>query len=70
MNISISINKAQILKPRFCHLSDKTSEKIIDRSLKMGILARIYPHGKFQFWMGEGPKRGHFIQEMAMNCQN
>jgi hypothetical protein len=57
MNISISIKKAQTSKPRFCHLSDKTSEKIIDRSLKIGILPRIYPRENFQFWVGEGQKK-------------
>jgi len=57
MSISISIKETQILKLGFCHLSEKTSEKIIDRSLKMEILPRIFPHGKFQFWMGEGQKK-------------
>jgi hypothetical protein len=67
MNISISIKEAQILKPGFCHLSEKTSEKITDRSLKMEILPRISPPRKIPILDGGRAKKGRFTQEMAMN---
>jgi len=67
MNISISIKEAQILKSRFCHLSEKTSEKISDRSLKNGNFTLDFPPRKFPILDGGRAKKGRFTQEMAMN---
>jgi hypothetical protein len=69
MNIFISFKELRTAKPRFCHLSDKTSEKINDCSLKNGNCTPNSPPRKKRLLDGSWTKKGPFYTGNGVELQ-
>jgi len=69
MNISISFIEPQTAKPRFCHLSSKTSEKINDCSLKNGRYTPHSPPREKPDLNGSWTKKGPFYTGNGVELQ-